>query len=68
MDFFKYSLNIDLNQIPQYFYKSVLFKAVESGNLELVKYLVSLGKFDLTEVDVFYFFMEFQIHFNSRRN
>lgn len=45
------------------FHETALFYAVESGNVELVKYLISLNKFDINDKNIFYFnfLMKFQM-------
>lgn len=42
-------------------YCTILFYACESGNLELVKYLISLNKIDLKRIDIsIHFYRIFQ--------
>lgn len=36
------------------FYKSILHHACESGNVELVKYLLSLNRLDINSNDIFF--------------
>lgn len=45
-----------------YIYETILYQASESGNLDLVKYLVSLNEIDINTRDIFqsFFFMTFQ--------
>lgn len=58
-NFFYYYLNevcLFVNEVLKNFiYRSILFSAIKSGNIELVKYLIALGKFDLKETGILLF-------------
>lgn len=43
------------------FNKTILYPACESGNIELVKYLISMDKIDVTAESIFFnlFFIQF---------
>lgn len=47
------------------YHLNILMIACQNGYLDIVKYIVSLNKFDLTETTIYFFFNSVSIFFNS---